>query len=106
MKLVKTKKIKIGYKVYSLIDNTKVLDGLKLSGRHSNLYHLIEYSSNYPASEVVDTLIHEMLHACWDLHVTNEHTEEEAVVTGLAHGLTQVFKDNPKLVQEMQDLLK
>ena len=103
--MLKTKKIKIGYRTYVLRNNTKVLEELSLCGRHKSCDQIIEYSSDYPPSELVDTILHEILHACWSIYVTEGTAKEEGIITSLAHGITQVMKDNPKLMKELQELL-
>lgn len=45
-----------------------------------------------------DTLIHEILHGIHRCCGLDDSSTEEAVVTGLATGLTQVLRDNPGLI--------
>lgn len=48
-------------------------------------------------AHIVNTLIHESLHALWrEYSLPPEH--EEHIVTCLANGLTQVLRDNPELI--------
>jgi hypothetical protein len=42
-----------------------------------------------------EVLLHETLHAVWEAVALGETAEEEAAVTGLTRGLTQVLRDNP-----------
>lgn len=53
----------------------------------------------------VDTLIHELLHASWRICGIQKCGEEEAAVSGLAASLTQVFKDNRKVLTWIQRAL-
>lgn len=99
--MLKTKKIKIGYRNYRVVTNSDLLAEVYAAARVHNPTQVIEYSTNYPPSEIVDSLIHEVLHAVWDLHINKEKAREEEAVTLLAHGLTQVFKDNPKFITEL-----
>lgn len=101
---MKTKKIRIGYKEYQLVENTAVLEEIGLLGRCHSSAGLIEYSTKYP-KEVVDTILHEVLHAIWHLHLDREEVTEEEVVTMLAHGMTQVMKDNKKFFNELMEKL-
>lgn len=53
--------------------------------------------------EEADTVLHEILHAVWfNMDIGNKKIEEH-VVRKLATGLTQVFQDNPALVQYLVD---
>lgn len=58
-------------------------------------------------SEVVDSIIHEILHGLFhmfDIGMTDE--QEEHVVSTLATGLTTIMKDNPDLFYSLQDMLE
>lgn len=46
---------------------------------------------------VLDTFIHEILHAVWWANNIQNKDEEERTVMIMATGLTQVFRDNPRL---------
>lgn len=100
-------KLRIGYQTYSLVDSTEVLTELNYQGRTDKNQALIEFSNRYPDEEIADTLIHEVLHAIFYNYIYDlEGMDEEAIVTMVAHGLSQVFKDNPKFIDEVQKLLK
>lgn len=56
-----------------------------------------EFKSNISA---VDTLIHEILHACWDVSaLPSSAVVEEQVVASITPVMTQVFRDNPAVVE-------
>lgn len=62
----------------------------------------IEIRAGLPAHYERNTLLHEVLHACWEHGGLNVHdrpapTEEEAV-SSLAYRLIQVLRANPALV--------
>ena len=58
-------------------------------------------------SEVVDSIIHEVLHGLFAMFdIKMEEQEEEHVVSALATGLTTVMKDNPDLFYSLQDMLE
>lgn len=48
---------------------------------------------------MVETVIHEALHACWPSHMKTTGGTEESVVASLSPNLAQVWRDNPALVQ-------
>lgn len=57
-------------------------------------------------SEVVDSIIHEVLHGlCHMFQAGLEPDVEERVVSVLATGLTTVMRDNPDLMYSLQDML-
>jgi len=53
---------------------------------------------------VVETLLHEILHACYAVMDLKEKEGEETTVTRLATALTMVFRDNPDLVDLIKEL--
>ncbi len=46
----------------------------------------------------VDTLLHEIYHAIYKWHSLRKHDDEERICSVMATGLTQVLRDNPKLL--------
>ena len=60
-------------------------------------------------SETVDSILHEILHGVFHMFNLNHKMsddEEEHLVTVLATGLTTVMKDNPELMDALQDMLE
>lgn len=65
--------------------------------------HEISISDGQPPVEEADTVLHEIMHALWQ-HLDIGHRRiEEQVIRKMATGLTQVFQDNPALVQYLVD---
>ncbi len=52
-----------------------------------------------------ETMIHEVLHACW-IGLPSEKVSEEQVVTILATNLATVWADNPDLVEWISESLR
>lgn len=75
---------------------------------HFNPDEGIHYTANREPPERVNTLIHEVLHAIWHTQAVGcSDAEEERIVNSMANGLTQVFRDNPRLIKFMlSDLAK
>lgn len=48
---------------------------------------------------MVETVLHEVCHACWPQHLRTAGGTEEAVITALSPNLLQVWRDNKALVQ-------
>lgn len=56
------------------------------------------------ASQLTDTLLHEVLHACFELIGASsdiDHDTEEKLVRRLSPVLIQVLRDNPDLIEEI-----
>jgi len=52
---------------------------------------------------MLNTLLHEILHAVWKNKGLETEDDEEACVLLIANGLIEVFKRNPELVQVFYD---
>jgi|TARA_R110000787_G_scaffold267595_1_gene373957 hypothetical protein len=58
----------------------------------------------YPAL-LLDTLIHEINHAIYFVYNIHDKDEEERTVHTISSGWTQVFMDNPKLLNFIQNIV-
>ena len=56
-------------------------------------------------SDAAETMLHEILHACWR-NVSLTGDVEENAVSVLAEGLAQVIRDNPDVVKCLVKFLK
>lgn len=84
--------------------------GDNLWGECNCAARLIRLSKRAVGIELYDTCVHEILHALYNATALkhgadDSHEYEERVVLTLASGLTQVFRDNPKLVAWLNTLL-
>lgn len=66
---------------------------------------VITIDETQPPFEVVETTIHEILHAVWAGRRLPERVGEERAVTTLAQGLAVVFRDNPGLLRYIESLI-
>lgn len=57
----------------------------------------IDISPDLAPARQAETLVHELLHACWFATSLPEKPTEEVAVTALAKQLCQVLRDNPTL---------
>lgn len=48
--------------------------------------------------EAANTLLHEILHACWYTAQIQDEDKEERTITAFANQLTQVWRDNPAVI--------
>lgn len=96
------KRIKIGYADFSLIPRTR-----RWGIRHKAMglckpdQQEIQYDATQGPSELVNTILHEMLHGVvymFDINFKNEK-EEEHVVRKMANGIHTVLNDNPELLK-------
>jgi hypothetical protein len=91
--------IRVGYRDYDLVVVSPLnAEAEGAFGRHSSTACRIEVRTDTKPAETADTLIHETLHAVWNVAGLQAKDSEERIVTSLAHQLTQVIRDNPELV--------
>jgi hypothetical protein len=96
------KRIKIGYLDFKLVPRSK-----KWSIKHKAVGMCvpedahIAYYSKQKRSEVVNTIIHELLHGVVYMFDINFRSlrDEERVVRKMANGLHTVLKDNPQFLE-------
>ena len=86
--------IKIGPYEYKLLrgdhptgdDGTCSVNKLEIRiGKHEN------------ATREADTILHECLHAIWDLFGLEEKADEETAIHAFAVGIRMLIRDNPEL---------
>lgn len=73
-------------------------------GMYSSSKERISYQETQAGAQLVNTMLHETLHAVWytgGLQDQYPHKEQEQIVTVMANGLTQVFRDNQEFVREL-----
>jgi hypothetical protein len=74
-------------------------------GRFDTENDRILIDTAYGAATVAETLIHEVLHACYALGHVSEQDSEERTVAILSTQLAQVIRDNPDLVAFLSESL-
>jgi hypothetical protein len=52
-----------------------------------------------------ETLLHEISHVVWWVYNLKDEDDEERTVHTMATGLTQVFRDNPKVLEYIKESL-
>ena len=102
----KLTKLVIGSQTYTVgFDNTHLSPFGAVGVTHKDTQRII-LADNLPNDAIADTLIHEVLHAICHNYIPDvDDSDEEKVVTQIAHGLTQVIRDNPQLMKEVAKLL-
>lgn len=67
---------------------------------------VIRLRTDLPKTMVAQLLLHETLHAAFDMGDLNGADTEEKIVTVLSLQLSQIVRDNPELVAYLQEALK
>lgn len=100
------KSIRVGYRTYTVTEmDPRVAEAEGNYGWHSGLLCEIQVRTDGIAQpEVADSLIHEVLHAAYQLGGLKFDDSEERIVTVLAQ-LTQVWRDNSAFVAFMTESL-
>ena len=91
--------IQLGYKTFT-VKVIEANDCHDFAGRMDFLPGVISiaHDRNYADHEMVNTVIHEPMHAIWRLHdLGGDKDYEEHVVTVLSNGLTDLLRRNPPL---------
>jgi predicted nucleic acid-binding protein len=71
----------------------------ELFGDFSYINSRIRIEQNLKGTALVDTVLHEILHAIWKLgQLKDKREDEERAVAIMATYLTQVLRDNPNML--------
>ena len=92
--------LKIGHLTYKVEQVDKEhMEAASIYGSCNHEKQTIKLSKEMTKERHAEVLLHEIIHAVF--HAYNIRTEdgEERVTTSLANGLTQVFVDNPDLME-------
>jgi hypothetical protein len=68
--------------------------------------HTITIPETDIPSQTLDTAVHEIFHAIYDVMQLTDEDKEEAYVSRMSTGLIAVLRDNPKFRKWMWDSLK
>lgn len=99
--------VRVGYRDFPMRPMTELEHRIgNCSGYFTPRFGIL-YLDSWPSpQETVNGVIHETLHAIWNVHgLGGEDALEEQTVNSLANGLTQVIRDNPELVYWMVEQL-
>jgi uncharacterized protein YjaZ len=93
-------KIKIGYRNYLVIwgYTSEYGECDKSSG-------VIWISDKMPLEEQACTLMHEIMHACWEHMNLKPRVDEETAVDGLSRAFSMVLLDNPDMLYWLAEAL-
>ena len=95
--------IKLGYRTLSI--EPKLMEDF---GEYINNENKILYNSRATQPELVNTIMHELLHAIFEDRIVSlvSDKNEETIVNGLANGLISTLYDNPKLLKFFYNNIK
>jgi hypothetical protein len=88
------------YKIVPFDHAEMVSDRDGSMGQYKKLKGEISYMRMESGSEMVDSILHEILHGLFS-HFDVDAANEEHIVATLGTGLTSVMRDNPALFKEM-----
>ncbi len=95
-------KIKIGHMDVKVISiDQKEADSIGADGLFCYRHGTMRINVDQHPSQVIETLMHECLHALWSIAAFSSKDEEEDHVTRLAPLLLTLFVDNPELFELM-----
>lgn len=93
--------VRVGYRVYTIEAwASSEASGARRYGQCCHLSLKIKVDLTYGPVQAAETLLHELLHACWVVSSLDdiESPIEEVAVGHLSGILTQVFQDNPEVM--------
>lgn len=85
---------------------SKEATALARFGQFSALEQAIKLDGGMNKVKTIDTLIHEINHAIYWAYGIEDEDKEERIVGTFATALTQVFRDNPDLLDFIKHNLK
>ncbi len=92
------KKLKIGYKEYTIVKKQEVIDlPDECYGRIDYDDEIIEISIKYNQNQQNQTFLHELIHGILDKLDMHELRKDEKVVNQLSKELYKVILDNPHI---------
>lgn len=98
--------VRVGYRDFDVVEwDRKDAEASGRYGECDKANAIIRVSTDRGSVKAANTLIHEILHAAWDIGDMPGKVDEEKVVTVLANQLSQVWRDNPGLVAYLTDAL-
>lgn len=95
--------VRVGYKKYAILPIPDDWD--ELQGQHDAQTSTIRVRPSKNPAEAANTLLHEIMHACWSMASLPSKCREERAVDAMANGICQVIVDNPGVFDWIKDQL-
>jgi hypothetical protein len=67
-------------------------------GEFSCVEQSISIDTSVSEMQILDTLIHEVMHAIYWIYSLDDSDEEERIVSVMATAWTQIYRDNPEIL--------
>ena len=93
------REVKIANHIFKIKIDNKNMKANNKHGECSPSELTIRISDDYNLSHIKETLLHEIMHGIWWAYNVHDKDDEERTVTTLTVGLSQVFNDNPKIME-------
>lgn len=94
------KSVRIGYRTYQIKEWSKEdARGAGFDGWCDRTAHIIKVRTDPGPIEAANTLLHEILHACWTNLPGISGDQEEAAVSMLSDNMLQMWRDNPEIIR-------
>ena len=104
--MILPEKIKVGHLIVDLIEmDQKEADSIGADGLFSYRHATMRINVDQHPSQLLETLLHECLHALWAVAGFTARDEEEDIVTRLTPLLLTLFVDNPGLLDIIDEQL-
>jgi hypothetical protein len=95
--------VRVSPHVYKIVVDEAVMDAAGLNGHCDHDQGVIRYSEKQSASQIRETFLHEILHACfWNAGLTADvggPDDEEKLINKLAPRVLAMMRDNKGLVR-------
>lgn len=97
------KSIRVGYQDFA-IEDWKASEAYvnSRSGECDKFHMVIRVRADLETKKKAEVLLHEVLHAAYDMGDLNDGSSEEKVVSVLGMQMTQVWRDNPEFIRFME----
>lgn len=100
------KKIKIaGYDIDVVRYEGSAARASEVFGEFSCIENVIYIDTTIKDIQILDTLIHEINHAIYWIYSLEDEDEEERTVSVLSTAWVQVYRDNPELLELINEVI-
>jgi hypothetical protein len=92
-------KVRVGYRDFAITTWAPAEAYVRERAAECDKFNLIiRVRADLPPSVMAECLLHEVIHAAYEMAALERNDDEERVVTGLTNQLSQIWRDNPELV--------
>ena len=100
------KSIRGGYRDFTIVEwNSREAVSASRYGECDKMQAIIRVDTQWGQVKAANTLLHEVMHAVYDISKLQDDDKEERIVAAISSQLTQVWRDNPEFVAFMSECL-